>query len=562
LRAEADPYYGRGHQASQLTGYVPNAFSNKVMADRPDQASPRRLSIHDRLGPRPQEPGFTNPGFPSGADNGVAGVTFPVLDHTLSGYGTPPPNLNSQTVTGGFVATTTPPPAPAPAPFYPDYSATAFANGVLNLTGPGVDPNAQLIQTLNQFQAYMTQVEACQTSLETELEAKKRSTGPLASLPGLTRFVPQYASAPSLAPPAFAPYMAPQGMGQSFPSFTQPLSSGYMANPAPSAAYQPAGGPTSVPPFAPPSAYQPSVGPFPAPPAPVPPQPFYHPYAGGVGIAPNGGAFPRTGFSAPPGEHGAVPVRRSNTFHPPTHTSSAGFIPIQPAKPLLIDDFLPFYALHALKAAPGKLMVDPRGQSLFVPTDLSGVGTKKLKCPDLPAWLKASDKNKSALITMGAIQGPDYDRYFDSWMTLLLDPKCGGNGWSLEIFFDFDNAHRLQQWQTGSAFDVICPLRMAHFAAMSANSKLTPSTFLGNSGNSKKRGPRAATTSRAGKPARAPPQHCYQYNNTGHCSKMEGCQFASTHKCISCNGTHKHAPGTCPNNPQFVPGPSPDDPGH
>jgi hypothetical protein len=491
----------RGHQASQLTGYVPNAFSNRVMADRPDQASPRWLSIHDRLGPWPQEPGFTNPGFSSGADNGViAGVTFPVLDHTIPCYGTPPPNLNSQTVTGDFVATTTPPLAPAPAPFYPDYSATAFANGVLNPTGRGVVSNAQLIQTLDPFQAYMTQVEARQTSLETELEAQKRSTGPPALLPGPTQPVPQYASAPSLASPAFAPYMALQGMDQSFPSFTQPLSSGYMVNPAPSAAYQSAGGSTSVPPFAPPSAYQPSVGPFSAPPAPVPPQPFYHPYAGGMGIAPNGGAFPRTGFSAPPDEHGAVPVRRSSTFLPPTHASSAGFIPIQPAKPLLIDKFLSLNALHALKAAPGKLMVDPQGQALFVPNDLLGVGTKKLT-----AWLKASDKIKSALITMGAIQGPDYDRYFDSCMTLLLDPKCGGNGWSLEIFFDLDNAHRLQQWQTGSAFDVICPLRMAHFAAMSANSKLTPSTFLGDSGNFKKRAPRAATTSRAGKLARAPP---------------------------------------------------------
>jgi hypothetical protein len=216
----------------------------------------------------------------------------------------------------------------------------------------------------------MTQVEARQTFLETELEAQKQPTGPSAWLPGPTRPVPQYANAPSLTPPAFALYMAPKGMYHSFPSFTQPLLSGYMANPAPSAAYQPAGGPTSVPPFAPPSAYQPSVGSFPAPPAPLPPQPFYHPYVGGVGIAPNGGAFPRTGFSAPPGEHGTVPVRRLSTFLPPTHASSAGFIPIQPAKPLLIDDLLSLNALRALKAAPGKLMVDPQGQALFVPTNL------------------------------------------------------------------------------------------------------------------------------------------------------------------------------------------------
>jgi hypothetical protein len=170
FRAEANPYYGRGHQASQLTGYVPNAFSTRVMADAPNHASPeqpRRPSIHDRLGPSPRltAAGFTNPSFLSVADNDVAGVTFPVLDHTMHGYGTPPPNLAPQAVSGSFVATTTLPPAPAPAPFYPDYFATAFANGVLNSTGPGVDSNAQLIQTLTQFQAYMAQVEARQTSL-------------------------------------------------------------------------------------------------------------------------------------------------------------------------------------------------------------------------------------------------------------------------------------------------------------------------------------------------------------------------------------------------------------
>jgi hypothetical protein len=153
LRAEANPYYGRGHSHSQLTGYVPNAFSTRVMADAPNHASPeqvRRPSIHDRLGPSPRLPGhwFTNPDFPAVADNEVAGVTFPVLDHTMPGYGTPPPNLVPQAASGGFVATTTLPPAPAPAPFYPDYSATAFANGVLKSTGPEVDANAQLIQTL------------------------------------------------------------------------------------------------------------------------------------------------------------------------------------------------------------------------------------------------------------------------------------------------------------------------------------------------------------------------------------------------------------------------------
>jgi hypothetical protein len=74
-----------------------------------------------------------------------------------------------------------------------------------------------------------------------------------------------------------------------------------------------------------------------------------------------------------------------------------------------------------------------------------GVTTRKAKCPDLPAWLKASKRIKTALVSMGAIRGPDYDRYSDSCLTLLLDPKCGGNGWAFDIFLEFDNAHRIQQ---------------------------------------------------------------------------------------------------------------------
>jgi hypothetical protein len=55
---------------------------------------------------------------------------------------------------------------------------------------------------------------------------------------------------------------------------------------------------------------------------------------------------------------------------------------------------------------------------------MTGVSAKKIKCPDLLAWLKASNRIESALLQLGAIQGPDYDRYQESCMTLLLDPKC------------------------------------------------------------------------------------------------------------------------------------------
>jgi hypothetical protein len=141
-------------------------------------------------------------------------------------------------------------------------------------------------------------------------------------------------------------------------------------------------------------------------------------------------------------------------------------------------------------------------------------------------------------------------------MTLLLDPTCGGNGWSLAIFFEFDNAHRIHQWTTGGDFDLICPMRMAHFAAMSANAKLRPS-FLDSGAGSKRA--RAATSSRV-TPSRAPKGHCYVYHNTGACSKAN-CEFATSHRCSFCNGGHAHAPGTCPSNPDFKPplppGPAP-----
>jgi hypothetical protein len=56
-------------------------------------------------------------------------------------------------------------------------------------------------------------------------------------------------------------------------------------------------------------------------------------------------------------------------------------------------------------------MVDSTEGAIFGQPDLTGVSTNKLKCPNLPAWLKASDKIRTTLQSMGAIRGPDYDRY-------------------------------------------------------------------------------------------------------------------------------------------------------
>jgi hypothetical protein len=156
------------------------------------------------------------------------------------------------------------------------------------------------------------------------------------------------------------------------------------------------------------------------------PPPPAAPYAGAPVPAPLVflGPFPRTGFDYTRLQLPGTPVPPA----PRQSTFSAPFVPVQPPKPLLIDDFLTLNAVHALKSAPNRLLFDNTTGSIPFEPDMTGVSAKKIKCPDLPAWLKASERIKSALLQLGAIQGPDYDRYQDLCMTLLLDPKCGGNG--------------------------------------------------------------------------------------------------------------------------------------
>ena len=243
------------------------------------------------------------------------------------------------------------------------------------------------------------------------------------------------------------------------------------------------------------------------------------------------GPIPRTGFNharlqAPPGP-------RQSTYPAP-------FVPIQPARPLLISEFLTVTAVNALKGASHKLLIDNATGSLTVQPDMSGLTTKKIKCPDILAWMKASERIKSVLIAMGAIQGPDYDSYTESCHTLMLDPTCGGHGWSLEVFLEFDNAHRLKQWTTGAAFDVICNLLMANFAAMAAAKTNKPAqTFLDSGTGSRRTGD--------AKGSRGTPR-CYTWWNKGSCDKGPTCAFAKGHKC-PCGSTRVHAPGSCPDKP-------------
>ena len=250
---------------------------------------------------------------------------------------------------------------------------------------------------------------------------------------------------------------------------------------------------------------------------------------------PHQGPIPRTGFDHSRLQTAAPPGPRQSTY--PGH-----FVPIQPAKPLLIAEFLSVNAVNALKGAPQKLLIDNSTGSITVQPDMSGTTTKKIKCPDILAWIKASDRIKTALLQIGAIEGPDYDRYKESCYTLNLDPKCGGHGWPLDVFLEFDNAHRLKQWSTGAAFDNICNLMMANYAAMAAAKTTKTAQSFPESGTGSRR------TSGGGKGGRDNTR-CFTWWNTGQCSQGADCPFARGHKPCPCGSTRAHAPGSCPDKP-------------
>jgi hypothetical protein len=509
LNANANPYYGRGYV--QHAGIVPNIANLRVMADAPsgsgnaasDQqelmgsGSPlmpvreRRRSVHECLGPPLADLGFVPPAASNPNAVGIsAGFANPKMAPPRSdlGYnGAPPvaavPPYGAGPASGG-------PPDLADLAPPPQFADMAFANDVLNPPAPGVDPTAQAITNLTNTMNFcviatmgvrqelraenrqlQNRVDELQASLtNVGIGAPPQTVAPVDSVPPV-RPVAQYAAAAVSAAHAFAPYMAPPG------ALVPPYAHVSLAPPS-----QVGGGPL---PGAPPQ-YMFQPGAF------APPSAYYNPFTPDGGPAPPaGGPFPRTGFHPGPARPTGPGACRPSMFSLPSSLAPDEFAPVQPAKPLLIDDFLSVNALNALKMAPNKLLVDPFGGSILLQpaSDMSGtMSTKKAKCPDLPAWLKASERIKTALVSMGAIRGPDYDRYSDSCLTLLLDPKCGGNGWAFDIFFEFDNAHRIQQWSTGAAFEHICPMRMAHFAAMAAQPKLkTSSPFLDSAGSGQKR---------------------------------------------------------------------------
>jgi hypothetical protein len=182
------------------------------------------------------------------------------------------------------------------------------------------------------------------------------------------------------------------------------------------------------------------------------PPPSQSQYGGGSGYA--------TGYVGPAAGHsGSFHSRGGFGYHaspPPVQFLgvygdcfdfsgfSDGFVPVQPAKPLLIDDFLSVSAISAAKTASHKVLVDSTcGSIVLQPADLTGLNYKKVKCPDIPSWMAAADRIKWALVNSEAIRGMDYDAYVRRCLQLMMDPKCGGSGWPLAIFLEFDNAHRI-----------------------------------------------------------------------------------------------------------------------
>jgi hypothetical protein len=118
---------------------------------------------------------------------------------------------------------------------------------------------------------------------------------------------------------------------------------------------------------------QPAFGAPPAYHAAMPPPPA-GPYAGAPGPVPPafGGPFSRMGFNfirlQMPGAPAPAAPRQS--------TYAALFVPVQPPKPLLIDDFLTVNAMHAL-SAPNRLLFDNTSGLISFWPDMTDVSAKR-----------------------------------------------------------------------------------------------------------------------------------------------------------------------------------------
>jgi hypothetical protein len=194
------------------------------------------------------------------------------------------------------------------------------------------------------------------------------------------------------------------------------------------------------------------------------------------------------------------------------------------------------------------------------PADSTGLNYKKVKCPDIPSWMAAADRIKWVLVNSEAIRGMDYDAYVRRCLQLMMDPKCGGNGWPLAIFFEFDNARRIDQWSTGAPFDSIDPMRVAHFSALAAQAQVVSTNPSSTTSGTNFR---SGATSDAGqkrksdfprRPKEDWEKNCFEWNRSGHCTKPQPCHYIRSHKCKHCGSAAEgHAPKYCPQNPKFPP---------
>ncbi|GAQ87088.1 hypothetical protein KFL_003300120 [Klebsormidium nitens] len=281
-------------------------------------------------------------------------------------------------------------------------------------TAPGPQPygGAPVIAGYDPLQALEQRLQATLTSsiqggIREYMQAPGHGAPPQTAPPVLIRPEARYGAPPGVAPPAA--HFPPQVPGATL-------------------------GGIPPPPFAPPPAYPVQTA--------LPPAAFYF---GGPAPAPptSAGPFPRTGFDYARLSQVTAPMPtgpRQSTF--PGH-----FVPVQPPKPLLVDDFLTVNAANA-------------------------------------------------------------------------------------------------QWTTGAPFDILCPMRMAHFAAMAAARVNKPGQPFLETGTGTRR---SAGTARGPRGPRY--DRCFTWFNTGACANGAACLYVKGHKPCPCGDTRVHAPGACPNNP-------------
>lgn len=340
------PYYGREHVPGNGLAPPPYPWG--------------RRNVHDRLGPIPPINNQPNvyAAFVGGNGNGQDPFPFMPLDMsngpshfvpTAGGY-VPGPPVSSV------------PPVPSMAAPLPPFVPLGY--------DPSLDRNLRMLDVMQGMQDQMQQ-------MQREMLVMRHGN---ATVPASVSPAPPIVPGPPPAPPGpirpQVQYAAPVGAPQ-FARFV----------PAPPSGYAPRL--SAAPPLPPmPPAGFPGHSILGAPPMGGPAAPFAAP----------GGPFPLTGgaFDYPRLQAPAPVGLRPDTFSP-----------VQPSKPLLIEDFLTVNIVKALQnGAPQKLVMDGVTGAISALPDMSGgVVTRKMRCPDLPAWLKASDRIIHCLVTNGCDSG-------------------------------------------------------------------------------------------------------------------------------------------------------------